>query len=299
MRVSAQHVFQQGPMIATLFKVILQSLHRSIVRGRPETVETPGPIVTATLPPRDAQLVRDFIRYAGGEKEWYDGVLPPQFFPQWGFPLLAQTVRGLPYPMNKMLNGGCRFEVHSSLPANEPLQVQANLEEVDDNGQRAVIRQRLVTGTASCPEALVCYVNAIVVLKRSKDGSKKEKPCVPEGAREIGPLNLKKNRGFEFALLTGDFNPIHWISFWARMSGFKNTILHGFATMSLTLEMLNRELWDGHPERLQSLEVKFTRPLVLPARPNVYIDEAGGVFVGDALGEPAYLTGQYVVREEN
>ena len=299
MSVSAWHLFRQGPMIATIFQATLQSLSRRSKAAKPGTVETPGPLVTATLPPRNAKLIYDFIQRMGGDADWYDGVVPPHLFPQWGLPLLAQTMRSLPYPMNRMLNGGCEMEIRGRLPMNEPLRITANLEKVDDNGHRAIIRQRLVTGTASSPEALVCYVNAIVVLKRSKDGAKKERPHVPDDARKVGQLDLTKRSGLDFALLTGGFNPIHWISFWARMSGFTNTILHGFATMSLTLEMLNRELWGGHPDRLQSIEVRFTRPLVLPARPSVYIDENGGVFLGDMPGQAAYLIGQYTVREES
>ncbi len=297
MSVSASHLFRQGPMIATLLRAALQSLRKGYKHAKPGSVEAPGPPLSATLPPRNAKLIYDFIQRMGGDVDSYEGMVPPHLFPQWGLPLLAKTMQCLPYPMNRILNGGCEIEIRGRLPMNEPLLIKANLEEVDDNGHRAVIRQRLVTGTASIPEALVCHVNAIVVLKRSKDGAKKEKPRVPDDAREVGQLDLTKRSGLVFALLTGDFNPIHWVSFLARKSGFANTILHGFATMSLTLEVLNRELFGGQPDRLQSIEVRFTRPLVLPARPRVYIDGNGCVFLGDMPGEPAYLTGHYTLRE--
>jgi hypothetical protein len=45
--------------------------------------------------------------------------------------------------------------------------------------------------------------------------------------------------------------------------------------------------------RLQAIDVKFTRPLLLPANVGIYVDDVGGVFVGDAPGGPAYLMGTY------
>lgn len=86
--------------------------------------------------------------------------------------------------------------------------------DVDDDGGRAVLHQRLVTGTGSAPGRLVSHLYAIVPLaprdpERKASGSR---PTVPADAREIGRLELAGRAGFEFACLTGDFNPVHWIA---------------------------------------------------------------------------------------
>ena len=46
------------------------------------------------------------------------------------------------------------------------------------------------------------------------------------------------HRSLDFAKLTGDFNPIHWVPAYARASGFRSCILHGFATMSYAMEAI-------------------------------------------------------------
>ena len=97
-----------------------------------------------------------------------------------------------------------------------------------------------------------------------------------------------------FAQLSGDFNPVHWVRPVARMSGFRSTILHGYATLARCIETMNRGLFSGRPGRLAAIEVRFVRPLVLPARPGVFVDDAGGVFVGSAPGGPAFLTGTFM-----
>jgi acyl dehydratase len=160
----------------------------------------------------------------------------------------------------------------------------------------------LVTETAELPEALVCDFYSIVPLGKGsaeQDATskpKKEKARVPDRVRRVDAFSLSESAGLEFALLTGDFNPVHWIKPYARAFGFKNKILHGFATMSRTIESLRTHVWSGDRAQLQRMEVRFTRPLVLPAEVGLFVDDAGGVFVGDAPGGPAYMTGTYTTH---
>jgi hypothetical protein len=260
----------------------------------------PGPVIEQTVAPRSPQLVKDYIRHVGGEPGWYKDVVPAHMFPQWGFPLFSQVLSDIPYDLTKVLNGGCRIEVHRPLPAGEPLHLKACLEEIDDNGRRAVLKQRLTTGTDSAPDALTCWLYAIVPLPKKKDAPaspRKPRPTVSDAGREIARWRLGARSGWEFALLTGDFNPVHWITPYARMAGFKNPILHGFSTLARSIEDLNRVLWAGDPSRLESIDVKFTRPLVLPATPGTYIDDdQRELAIGEARGGPAFLTGTWTTR---
>ncbi|MBN1341803.1 MAG: hypothetical protein JXQ73_03945 [Phycisphaerae bacterium] len=299
MGVPLRHVLRQGAMIATVMKTGAGSLGRRFRKARPEPVECPGPAITATLPPRHRRLVRDYIAHVGGDPAWYGDSLPPHMFCQWGLPLLARALKGVPYDMSKVLNAGCRLEVRRPLPSGEPLQLEARLENVDDNGRRAIIEQRLVTGTASAPDALICHVNALVRLRRSDDGTKKPKPAVPDDAREVERWLLPKRSGLRFAMLTGDFNPIHWIGWYARMAGFKGPIPHGFSTLARVVETLNRELWAGRPDRLATIEARFVQAIVLPAEVGVYLHGSEDLFVGNAPGSRAYLVGRYTQREED
>ena len=58
----------------------------SVVAGQGATTEQPvlpGPLVEATVPPRSPALVRDYIRWCGGDGRAWGDRLPPHFFPQW------------------------------------------------------------------------------------------------------------------------------------------------------------------------------------------------------------------------
>jgi acyl dehydratase len=293
-----RHLLQQGPVVAALGRSALMALAQQLDRERePSAPPTPGPVITELVAPRPRGLVNDLVRWSGGEPRAYRGVVPPYLFPQWGFPLQSRTLDGISYPLTRILNAGCRMTVHAPIPADETLQISAQLTSVDDDGRRAILHQRLVTGTASVREALTCEFQALVPLERSA-GKKRERPRVPRDVKELAFWRLGPRAGLEFALLTGDFNPVHWIGPYARAAGFRSTILHGFATMARTIEGLNRTLWAGDVDRLKVLDVRFVRPLILPAKVGLYIDGVGGVWVGDAPGGPAYMQGTYALTLE-
>jgi acyl dehydratase len=114
---------------------------------------------------------------------------------------------------------------------------------------------------------------------------------IPNHAREIDSLVLRRNAGLEFALLTGDFNPVHWLSPYARALGHQGTILHGFASMAHLFESLKRALSAGTGETLRVFDARFLRPLVLPAALGVFLD-GDRVFLG-SRGQPAIVAASY------
>ena len=266
----------------------------------------PAPELTEEVPPPPPGLVRAFVQHVGGDPAAYRSRLPPHLFPQWAVPLGARTLRGLPYPMLEVINGGCRLQLNAPLPAGAPLRLSARLEAIEDDGRRAVLRQRVVTGTSAVADALVAELFVIVPsvrrslpARRSAIGeaaaARKSPARVPAHARELAFWRLPADAGLTFALLTGDINPIHWMRPYARAAGFRSPILHGFSTLARAIEGLVRTLFAGSVTRLASVDVRFTRPLALPARVGLYLD-GHDFFVGDAPMGPAYLTGSFTER---
>ncbi|MCC6620293.1 MAG: hypothetical protein IT385_03510 [Deltaproteobacteria bacterium] len=302
MAVRLKFIRHQLPVIAAIGRTAGQALRQGVgrrVRAKTAPLELPGPELTSTVPPRDPELVRAFVRHLGGDPSGYRGVLPPHLFPQWTFPVLTKTLADIPYPVMSLLNGGCRLQVNAPLPANEPLVTRARLAGIDDDGRRAILHQEVVTGTTSAPDALTIDFRPIIRLGGGKDkpaGEAKAKPTVPADAREIGRWRMSARAGLDFALLTGDFNPVHWVAPAARALGFKNVILHGFAEMGLAVEAMVRVLWAGDIGRLKVLDVRFVQPLVLPREIGAYVrlGATNELWVGEAAGGPAYMTGTFV-----
>jgi hypothetical protein len=305
MGVPNRYILHQGSVLRALGQTAVAAFRQRGGDLPSAPPPLPGPELVETVPPRPRELVRDYVKHVGGDPSAYKRTLPPHLFPQWGFGLAARTLTGIPYPLVKVMNGGCRLEVIADLPIDEPLEVRARLEDIDDDGRRAVLHQRIVTGTREHPEAVVGHLYAIVPLGSGKSNgapkprSSKDKPRVPDDAREVGFFRVRHNAGLEFAKLTGDFNPVHWVPPYARAFGFKDVILHGFATMARAIEGLNRSVFAGDVHRIRVFDCKFTRPLVLPARVGLYVTKNDGVFVGDAPGGPAYLVGSFEADRNN
>jgi len=302
MPVSNRHILEQSSSLGALGRVLLTTLEQQLLGKMPKGApKLPGPVLEAVYPARSAELVRDYVANVGGDPSAYRGTLPPHMFSQWGFGLAGRALEGVPYRMSRVLNGGCNYEVRAPIPANEPLQVTARLESIDDDGRRAVMQQRVITSTPSVKEALIADMFAIVPLSsgKKKDGNgakeaKKEQPRVPSDGKEIAFFDVSATAGLDFAKLTGDFNPIHWIPAAAKASGFPNVILHGFGTMARTIEGLNKGLFGGDVTRIKKWSCRFTKPLVLPAKVSLYV-KGNEVFVGAAPGGPAYLVGSFEI----
>ncbi|MBX3271671.1 MAG: hypothetical protein KF729_15500 [Sandaracinaceae bacterium] len=302
MAVSARFVLEQGPGLKGMGGAALGVLKQrlGLAKAGSGDAQVPGPEIRVSYPPRDPDLVRAYVRHVGGDPSAYKRRVPAHLFPQWAFGLVGPCLEGTRYPLLGALNGGCRLVSNAPLPLGEPLEVSGRLASVDDDGRRAILEIETVTSTPSAPEAVVATMIVFVPLPKKKngegdEGAPKEKARVPAGARELSFFRLKADAGLDFAKLTGDFNPVHWVPAYARAFGFKNTILHGFGTMARAVESLNRGLFAGDVDALSRLEVRFTRPLVLPASAGVYVED-DRVYVGAAPGGPAYLTGTFQAR---
>jgi MaoC like domain len=296
MSVPLKFALYQGPVLRGMGEAMLAALKQRAGLGAAATPTVPGPVHTLTVSPRPRALVDAYIRHVGGDPSAYRGILPPHLFPQWGFPLSGKMIEGLKYPMLAAMNGGCKLTVNAPLPADEPLEVTGQLVGVDDDGRRAILDQKIVTGTRSIPEAVVAHLYVFIPLGK-RDGKKSaDKARVPANARELAFWKLRADAGLDFAKLTGDFNPVHWVPRWAKAFGFKNTILHGFGTMARAIEGLNRARFAGDVRAIQEIDLRFTRPLVLPARVGLYLD-GDRLWVGDAPGGPAYLEGKFTAKK--
>ncbi|MEI7891835.1 MAG: MaoC/PaaZ C-terminal domain-containing protein [Myxococcales bacterium] len=285
----AKYIVYQGPALSALGRVALSGvLQRLGGSQKQKKLVVPGQQVQTVLPPRPKSLVEAFLTHVGAQANAYRGTVPPSLFPQWALPIAASILQTTGYPLARTLNAGCRLELREPIPSGEPLHVSAQLTQVDDNGHRALLRVQVVTGTAKAPSALVGEITSYVPLERTKSqGTAKEPRRVPASAREQTTFLLARDAGLSFAELTGDFNPIHWLAPYARASGFDGVILHGFATMARSFEAL-------HAQRpLSSMDVRFVRPLVLPAKVALFTDGDSNMYVGEGNRGLAYLEGTY------
>lgn len=303
MGASLLHLLEQRRSLAALSRVALDALAK---RGRdastPVTtpVTTPGPWVEERVAAPSSALVRAFVRDAGGDPSAYRDRVPVGLFPQWTFSALSSALSTLPFDLTRVLNQGVTVVRAGLVRQGEPLVVRARLASVETDERRARFVTELESGPEAQPDALVARVHTYLPLGKGgvpRDGSRARSAETPSAtARETAVWSLSRTAGRDFAVLTGDVNPIHWLAPAAKMAGFRSPILHGFSAMARAIEALNRAVLVGAPSRLAGFDVRFLRPLALPARVALYVDrDAGRCWVADGPQGPAYLSASYEV----
>jgi hypothetical protein len=122
MPVSSRHILEQGATLSAIGRVAWLSIEQQLFKKMPSSApNVPGPDITAEYAPRKPELVRDYVRNVGGDPASYRNTLPPHMFPQWGFGLGGRALEGVPYPISRVLNGGCNLEIRAPIPADEPI----------------------------------------------------------------------------------------------------------------------------------------------------------------------------------
>ncbi|HUQ01743.1 MAG TPA: MaoC/PaaZ C-terminal domain-containing protein [Kofleriaceae bacterium] len=306
-----KHILEHGPMLRALGATAIAAVRGPSSTASADKPATPGPWFETEVKAPSADLVRAFVAFTKGDQATYRGVVPPHLFPQWTLASASRALGGVPYPLAKIVNAGVSLDLHARIPAGEPLVVRARLESIDESPSRVLMATRIETGTASAPDALVATLRTYVPLSPRSNGANGEggangsngakrseraaPPSVADGARELAFIKVPANAGLEFAKLTGDFNPIHWIPAYARTAGFKACILHGFGEFAYATSALVRGLLSGDASKLRAVEARFTKPFVLPGKLGIYVTDAGELFAGDAPGGAAYLAGRFEI----
>ena len=266
----------------------------------PAPPRLPGPMIHSSIPPLAPSLIRDYLREVGANEFDYDKVLPAHLFPYWILPAALKSIAAAPYPIHKTLNGGCEIRLNQLIPADEPIVFSCQLEEIRETDRHITFVNRAHSGTASSPDALETVFYGILPKSDVDSPPNPEQPkkVIPEGIELLETISIPQGAGLRFSLLTGDFNPIHWLSPYAKIAGFSNTILQGFGTLAWVMEALNKTVTQGAPTRVEHLAVRFTRPLVLPAEIRLYHAPNGRIFVGNDIGERPYLVGNLTLRDK-
>lgn len=218
--------------------------------------------ISRVVPAPAAELVDSYVAWcgaaAGAAAGRYDGILPPHMMSQWGIPLVTELLLKTSFPLAQVINQGVTLNIRGDLPRGEPLQLRAAMHSVEEDEGRARVSVAITTGTTQAPDLVEAVLHMIFI----KPGHQKRKAGAEARAepvwQTVGEWQAGSQDGFQFALLTGDFNPIHWIGLAGKFSAFKQKVLHGFGMFVRSYEQLD-------VAELQEIDVRFLRPVPLPS----------------------------------
>lgn len=211
------------------------------------------------LQPMPNALVDSYVEWSGADPTRYTDYVPPHFCSHFAMPMLANLGSLAPYNLLALLNQGLRMEIHQPLQRDAALHLSGSLMDVSREPDRVRIHTQVRVLTAQRELAMV--IDSYSTVPQGKPKSKKAatQPVDEEAFTTIGQWTAQFHDGLNFAMLTGDFNPIHVWPAVGRRTRFKTLILHGFGQLARTFECIQN---GGHT--VSALDVRWIKPLTLP-----------------------------------
>lgn len=245
-----------GAGVATLGRVLLHSAVPWLrFSQQPETFEP----ISMVLKPPARRLVDAYIDWScgGPRPNDYRHAIPPHMFAQWAVPLVAKQLLRTRLPLLTMINAACSMRIHDAIDRSTALQVTASVKALEEDAYGAKVHHQIDTAQQGRLKVSATLTTLFPQRKRNKGTVQ-----APDQAAytEVGRWQAQADDGRDFALLTGEFNPLHWCRPFARRTPFGNTVLHGFGTFARSYETLK-----AHTQTVSSIAVRFTRPLPLPS----------------------------------
>lgn len=246
--------FEQASMLATLFRITVKSLGPTACRSENPERFTPMRVV---VPAPSEKLVTCYAEWSGAGDR-YRGVLPPHMFSKWALPVATRVIEQTRYKLADIVNYGVTMKVNGELPRGVPLRLAVRIKSLKESKASARLELEAVSGTDRQPDTVVATLHILFILSDKRRDRVRSVRLQPQWST-VGRWSAASDDGFRYALLTGDFNPIHWIGLAGRLSPFGRTVLQGMGQLARSYECLV----DAGP--INEIDVRFLKPVPLPS----------------------------------
>ena len=166
-----------------------------------------------------------------------------------------------------VVHGEQGFRIHRALPVEGAVTGLTEITDVIDKGKdkgALVITRCEVRDKAT--EEVVCTLTSTTFCRADggfggPSGPVREPHRLPERAPDFACDLRTLPQAALIYRLSGDYNPLHADPAYAKKAGFKMPILHGRCTFSIAGHALLRTCCEYDPERLRSMEGRFSSPV--------------------------------------
>ncbi len=188
-------------------------------------------------------------------------IVPSTYIHAYIFPLHTNLLSqpDVPFPLPGLIHFANSIKQHRPLYVGEEFSITCKLGNLiaHDKGQAfEVISYIDVNGNR-------IWEDTSIYLYKGKEGIGNvlewEQPVLPENCIKES-WSLYQNLGFEFAIASGDFNPIHLHPLTAKIFGFERHIIHGMWSVGRILALMEKRMSESF-----ELTASFKTPIYLPA----------------------------------
>jgi len=240
-----------------------------VLMGNKPYAAAPGTSITpvelevrrVTLSPAHLQRYREICGVPAGTR------LPPAYLHTVAMPLHMRLFIAEKFPVKVLglIHLRNTIRVYRDFPLDAPLALAVNF----DTMRLTDIGQEYDFTTRYTLDGEIVWEEVSTMFARGntppKEGSKRpsiERSTHPPTGVKTDTLDIAENTGWQYARVSGDFNPIHLTARTAKMFGFKQAVAHGMWSMGRCLGSAASEL---PPGRIQ-VDTQFKLPVYLPSQ---------------------------------
>jgi hypothetical protein len=166
-----------------------------------------------------------------------------------------------PFPMPGMVHLSCKINQFETIYPTDKLDVTCQFGKLIQHDKGTAIE----TITTLKRSGKVVWEQKNINLYLGKKGlgeADTDKPVIEiTSPDQTLPWTLDTNLGFEYAKVSGDFNPIHLHAIGGKLFGFPRHLIHGWYSLSRAVAPVQSSLEGTH-----ELYVSFKKPLFLPGQ---------------------------------
>lgn len=210
-----------------------------------------------------------------------DELIPPPLYPVVFLPpILEQLVEDseeMDLNILRVVHAGHKMSWKETIRPGDQIHTTAKIVNMEQRGVNDILDMHIL---CKRKETIMVKMD-FRFLVRGKKATKDGKPKASTPVIERGKVLAKKttvvtdDQGIRYAEASGDHNPIHISDEIARSVGLPSAILQGLCTMAFASQVLVDEFLDGDPSRLKSMEVRFSRPLLMDQILTTEVYDAG------------------------
>lgn len=265
---------QLGSIPQMLLPVML-----TLTRGNPLVKETVNVGMTFESVALDASAIKEYAQFCGFES---NNAVPAS----WLY-CLAQRAQirvmlesGFPLPAPGMVHITNSLEVFQTPDVSKPVSITASAEIPGKEGGSLFpqFTVDIVQGTTK-----IAHITSGYIVKRggekgeksSEKGSEKADSATKaldfSAAKDGGKIVMPDSIGWDYAKVSGDFNPIHIAGFMAKAFGLPGKLVHGWYSVSMAASIMEQL----KKTQVNKIDVQFAKPVMMPTTVHLEYLETG------------------------
>lgn len=252
-----------GPALPGLAASYLRALW---AQGNKDAVPLGACATNYQLPLQQLQLYQQLC-------QWSQQSLPPCWLQLVSFPLQLKllTHRRFPLPAIGLVHLENRIEYFCPCDAAKAVDFNCCTETVQPHEKGRTVA--LITEARQAGQ-LIWRSRAVYLQRQPTPGRRQEQSAATISyASQSEEWPLPASLGWRYGRVSGDLNPIHLHPLLARLFGFKANIAHGMWSKARCLTELAAQ--GALPEPPYQIEVRFAKPILLPARVQLHWQSSG------------------------